>query len=351
LDLAGVKALICAEVRRVECPSCAVTVEEVPWAACGSRFTYLFEEHVGYLVQRCDRTTVATMLRTTWRTVGAVIDRVVQRKQELRGDRLANLRIIGVDELSYRRHHKYVTVVVDHERGEVVWAAEGKSAATLKRFFEALGAEGCAKLEAVTIDMSKAFIRAVTDASPKAQIIFDRFHVQRLGHEALDEVRRDEMRKAAKVDRSQMKGLRWTLQKSAWNLSSIDREKLELLPTINQNIYKAHLMKDALSAILDRRQIHVATEKLHEWIRWVWYSGIKPFERLARTILEHKAGILAYIHTKLSNGRVEGLNGKIRTITRRAYGFHSVQNLISMIFLCCGGITLAPPHHRPQLTH
>lgn len=351
LDLAGMKVTLRAEIRRVNCHDCSVVVEEVPWASRGARCTLAFEELTGYLAQRCDRTTVANLLRVTWRTVGSIIERLVARKHDLRGDRLDGLRYIGVDELSYRRHHKYVTVVVDHERGEVVWAAEGKSAATLKRFFEALGAERCAQLEAVTIDMSKAFIRAVTEASPQAQVVFDRFHVQRLAHEALDEVRREEMRKTEKEDRKELKGLRWTLQKSGWNLGPLERERLANLPSINKRIYEAHLMKDSLAAILDRRQIHVATKKLHEWIRWTWYSGIKPFERLSRTILKHKDGILAYIRTRMNNGRVEGLNGKTRTITRRAYGFHSVQHLISMIYLCCGGITLSPPHQKPDSTH
>ena len=105
----------------------------------GSNFTLAFEQHAAYLAQQCARTTVTTIMRVAWRTVGTIIRRVVQRHEEVTGDRLDGIRFIGVDELSYRRHHKYVTVVVDHERGEIVWASEGKSAATLKRFFEDLG--------------------------------------------------------------------------------------------------------------------------------------------------------------------------------------------------------------------
>jgi transposase len=195
-DLAGMTLHLRYRIQRAHCPDCGtVKTERVPWASHGSNFTYAFEERAAFLAQQCSKTAVVTLLRTAWRTVGTLIRRVVERAHGAHGDRLDGLRLIGVDELSYRRHHKYVTVVVDHERGHVVWAAEGKSAATLKRFFDELGPERCAQLEAVTIDLSGAYIKAVTEASPTATLIFDRFHVQRLAHDALDETRRDEVRK------------------------------------------------------------------------------------------------------------------------------------------------------------
>ena len=189
LDLGGIMCRLRYTLRRVACRECGVKVEAVPWAEPGSRFTEAFEMHTAYLAQRNDKTTVTRLMRISWPTVGAIIQRFV-RRQRGGADRLDGLRIIGVDELSYRRHHQYVTVVVDHERGEVVWAAPGKSAATLGQFFTALGPDRRAQLEAVTIDMSAAYIKAVTEASPAAKIIFDRFHVQRLAHDAVDEVRR-----------------------------------------------------------------------------------------------------------------------------------------------------------------
>jgi transposase len=171
-----------------------VVVEFVPWADPQSWFTYDFEEQVGYLAQKVDKTTLSTLMRIAWRTVGAIIERVVPRHRK--GDPLDDLTRIGVDELSYRRHHEYVTVVIDHARGAVVWARQGKDAATLGAFFDELGKVRCAKLEAVTLDLSAAYIKAVTQASPQARLIFDRFHVQRLAHDALDTVRREQWRAA-----------------------------------------------------------------------------------------------------------------------------------------------------------
>ena len=350
LDLAGMTLHLRYDTRRVDCPRCGVKVEQVPWAETSSWFTQPFEDHVGYLAQRCDKTTVSDMMRVAWDTVGTIIQRVVARRQ--RSDVLDGLTHIGVDELSYRRHHEYITVVVDHKRGHVVWAHPGKNADTLKAFFDELGTERCAKLEAVTIDMSGAYIKAVTECSPQAQIIFDRFHVQRLVQDAVDEVRRDEVRTAPSDDeRKELKGTRWSLLKSFWNLSLFDSCRLAMLQRDNKRLYRAYLLKEAMVGVLDCRAEWLARQKLDEWVRWARRSRLEPFKRVAATIREHADGILAYVRSGLSNGRTEGLNGKARTITRRSFGFHSAHGLIALLKLCCSGIHLYPVHHWPGSTH
>jgi transposase len=215
-NTAGMKLTLRYDIRRVSCPKCqAVKVERVPWAETCSWFTVPFEDHVAYLAQTSDQTAVSSSMRIGCQTVGAIVQRVVARRRQ--GDPLDGLVTIGVDELSYRRHHQYVTVVVDHATRRIVWAREGKDADTLKAFFAELGEARGAKLEAVTIDMSAAYIKAVTEASPQAQIIFDRFHVQRLAQDAVDDVRRDEVRAAtSEEERQRLKGTRWPLLKSFW---------------------------------------------------------------------------------------------------------------------------------------
>jgi transposase len=350
LDLGGMFCRIRYSIRRVSCRACGVKVEAVPWAESGSRFTRPFEMHTAYLAQHNDKTTVTKLMRIGWVTVGKLIQRVVSRQ---RGDvdRLDNLRVIGVDEISYRRHHQYITVVVDHERGVVVWAAKGKSADTLKLFFEALGQQRRAKLESVTIDMSAAYIKAVTEAAPNATIIFDRFHVQKLANEAVDEVRRDEVREVETKDKKALKNTRWSLLKNPWNLTELEEKKLAELPKINERIYRGHMLKETLAGIFECSSILIAGVKLDEWRTWASRSRLKPFVKLAKTIGKHRDGILEYVRERLNNGRVEGLNGKARTITRRSYGFHSASALIAMIFLCCGGIRASPAHVTPLTTH
>ena len=329
------------DIRRVSCPRCGVRVEWVPWAEPGSWFTREFEDHTAYLVQRTDKSTVKRLMRIGWDTIGTILRRVVARHG--REDRLEGLRRIGIDELSYRRHHEYVTVVIDHDRAEVVWVGEGKSAETLGRFFDELGPERTAKLEAVTIDMSGSYIKAVSEASPQAQIIFDRFHVQRLAHDAVDEVRREQVREANDAATKKLfKGTRWSLLKNPWNLTSAEQGKLADLQRDNAPIYRAYLLKEALLDVLDRSQVNVARHKLEEWLAWAARSRLKPFVKLGRTVRRHIDGILAYVRSGLSNGRTEGLNGKARVLTRRAYGFHSAGSLAAMLFLCCSDIVLGP---------
>lgn len=347
LDLGGMTLRLRSRLRRVDCPRCGVVIELVPWGAPGSWFTHDFEDQAAYLAQRADKTTVAAMLRIAWVTVGALVARVVARRAP--PDRLAGLTHIGVDELSYRRHHEYVTVVVDHVRGAVVWVKEGKSAETLGAFFAALGPDRAAQLEAVTIDMSGAYLKAVTAASPYALVIFDRFHVQRLAHDALDEVRRAQVRAAdTTADQAALKKTRFALQKNPWNLTLGERDKLIAVQRTNKPLYRAYLLKESLAGILDLCRPDLARRRLEEWCRWAARSRLEPFKKLARTIRTHADGIIAYVATKLSNGRTEGLNGKIRTITRRSFGFHSAQSLIGLIFLCCSGLVLHPVFKFPD---
>lgn len=351
LDLAGIKMVLRYRLRRVSCKKCGVLVEKVPWAEAASRYTLPMEGLVAYHAQKTDKTTVATLMRIAWRTVGEIVGRFVRREREDMGDPLDNLRRIGVDEISYRKHHQYITTVVDHERGIVVWAAKGKSAETLKSFFEAIGPERAAKIEAVTIDMSGAYIKAVKESVPNATLIFDRFHVQRLVHDALDEVRREEVRSCCADEKAALKNTRWAVQKRPWNLSDLETEKLSDLEEKNRPIYRAYLLKEWLATILDGRQINVASRKLDQWLDCARSSELPAFVRAAGTIGKHREGILAYVRTRLNNGRVEGLNGKTRVITRRAFGFHSASSLISMLFLCCGGIETHPFHIAPHSTH
>lgn len=350
MDLGGMRLMLRYDVRRVSCRRCGVLTELVPWAEHGSRFTREFEQTVAYLAQRTDQTTVATMLRISWVTVGRIVARVVKRLGP--ADRLDGLTLIGIDELSYRKHHEYVTIVVDHVEGRVVWVEPGKNAETVGRFFAELGPERAAKLEAVTIDMSAAYIHAVEEGAPQARIIFDRFHVQRLAHDALDEVRRELMRELRGTDEAAaLKKTRFALQKNTWNLTQPETEKISLVQRRNRKLYRGYLLKESLAHILDGRQPGVARSRLHDWISWATHSRLAPFQKVARTIAKHLDGIVGYVATRLSNGPTEGLNGKVRTITRRAYGFHSARSLIGLIFLCCSGITLMPIRTTPSCTH
>lgn len=342
-DLGELRVELRYELRRADCPEHGPTAEKVPWAEHGAWHTADFEDLTAYCAQQMSATQVATQMRTAWRTVGKIVRRVVGRK--LPGDRLGGLRRIGIDELSYRKHHEYVTVVVDHERQCVVWTAPGKNAATVAKFFAELGPARAKQLELVSIDMSGAYISAVKAGAPQAQIVFDRFHVQRLAHDALDEVRRTLTRELrAAGDKAALKDMRFVLQKNEWNLTLEEHKRLADTVANNEPLFRAHMLKANLIEVLSAADETVAKRKLDEWTAWAARCRLAPFVRIGGTIRKHAEGILAYVKTKLTNARTEGLNGKIRVITRRAFGFHCVSSLIAYITLCCGGLTLSPRH-------
>jgi transposase len=332
--------------RRVECPRCGVRTEQVPWAPQGSRFTGEFEELVAYLAQVTDKTRVTELMGISWTTVGAIVERVVARR--LDPARLEGLRRIGVDEFSYRKRHRYLTTVVDHDRRRVVWAAAGRSAETLGAFFDALGEERCAEIECVTMDMAGGYIKAVEERLPEAQIVFDRFHVQRLASDALDEVRREQLREIRGTEEGrELFRSRFALLKNPWNLTREQKQKLSEVQRTNARLYRAYLLKETLAQALDYKQTWRAKRALREWLAWASRSKLPPFVKAARTIRNHFDRILAYVRERLTNGIVEGFNNKLRTIARRAYGFHSPPPLIAMLYLCCGGIQLNPPLPKP----
>ena len=333
--------------RRVRCKEHGVKVEKVPWAGHDSHFTHSFEEMAAWLCQRMDKTAVTRLMGINWRTVGTLLERVVQAK--LDKERLEQLYVIGVDELSFRRHHEYVTVVVDHLKKRVVWVGEGKGEQTLLTFFDALGKERSQQLTHVTMDMGAAYQAAVQARAPQAQKVFDRFHVQKLASEAVDAVRRQEVNLQGPPEKAQaLKHSRWALLKNPWNLTQRQGEKLSEVARTNRRLFRAYLLKESLAMGLDYRQRGRAEQHLDGWAQWASHSKLKPFVKLSKTIRRFKEGILAYTTTGLSNGLVEGLNNKIRLITRRAYGFHGSQALMAMIYLCCGGLVLSPA--LPMLT-
>ena len=337
--------------RRVHCRLCGVHTERVPWGASASRFSWAFEEWVAYLAQITDQTQVHKLTGVAWSTVGQIIERVVSRR--LSPDRLSNLRRIGIDEFSYRKRHRYLTIVVDHDRRHVVWAAEGRSAETLRGFFRELGPQACAAIELVSIDMAGGYKKAIAEFLPAAQVIYDRFHVQRLASDALDEVRRSLVREAAAADQGDddepqaIKKTRWVLLKGWHRLDAEERARLHEVQRTNRPLYRGYLLKETLASALDYRQPARAETALRSWIAWACRSRLQPFVRVARTLRAHFAGVLAYIRHRLTNGLAEGLNNKLRTISRRAYGFHSAAALIAMLFLNSGGIELSPRLPRP----
>src|SRR4051794_9325569 len=343
LDLGASRCIIECELRRLWCRSCGAQFEAVPWARAGSRYTRDFEDVVAWLAQQMAKTPIAGMLRIAWDTVGRILERVVADR--LDEQRLSGLVAIGVDEISYRRHHRYLTSVVDHRAGAIVWCAAGRNAATLQAFFDELG-DRKQSIRAVSIDMSGGYEKAIRDALPTAEICFDPFHVVRLAQRAGDQVRRDEWNaheRSHTPTGKWIKGTRWSLLKSPDKNSIPQLALLGEVAHANRAMFRAFLLKEELRLLYALEDTALAPAHLDAWLAWASRSRLAPFVKLARTVRRHHAGILAAIRLGLSNGRLEGLNSRIRLISHRSFGFHSAPPLIALVYLCCAGIAIDLP--------
>jgi transposase len=346
LDVSGVRCVIECWLRRLYCPGCGDQPEMVEWARGGARYTRDFDDLAAWLAQQMNQTQVTKLMRIGWETVGKILARVVAEKLD-RG-RLDGLSLIGVDEVSYGADHKFLTCVADHETGGIVWATEGRNAASLQAFFDGLSDEQKASIRAVSIDMSAGYEKAIRapEGVPHAHVCFDPFHVVQLGGKACDQVRRDEYNKHGRSSTDTgkwIKGARYSLLKDTANQTPKQLLKLAEVVTTNKAMYRAFLLYSELRYVYKLPK-HEAAERLDAWLAWASRSRLKPFIKLARTLRKHRTGVLAAVELGISNGRLEALNSKVRLLSHRAYGFHSADALIAMIYLCCAGITIALPH-------
>jgi transposase len=347
LDLGSWRLEVRARLRRLVCPVHGVRTEAVPFAGAGCDFTRDFEHLVAWLATRTDKATITRQLRIHWRTVGRIIERVCA--QELDPDRLDDLFEIGIDEVSWRKGHRYLTLVADHRRRQIVWGAEGASAATADRFFDELGSERCAQIQAVSLDMGPGYAKSTRTHASQAIVCIDSFHVAKLGGDALDEVRRDywnELRSLGDQDAAKrFKDARWALLKRPENLTDTQAVTLLALKAAGGKVARAYELKEALRGIFaPGLTVEDVDELLTRFCSRASRSRMPSFLRLARTIRKHRDGILAAVRLGVTNARSEALNNKVRLITRRAYGFHSAKAALALVMLTCGPITLQPPH-------
>jgi transposase len=354
LDLGVVQAWLEADAPRVRCPVHGPTVAAVPWARHAVGHTYAFDEQVAWLATQCSKSAITELMRIAWRTVGAIITRVWADVDAVH-DRFAGLRRIGVDEISYKRGYKFLTVVVDHDTGRLVWAAPGRNKATLAKFFDALGEERCAAITHVSADGADWIESVVTQRCPQAVRCADPFHIVKWASQALDEVRRQAWNTARKGTPSTRRGpfhrasghardlkhARYALWKNPENLTTRQQAKLAWVAKTDPRLYRAYLLKEGLRLVF-QLPAEDAAEALEAWIGWARRCRIPAFVDLQRRIVKHRPSILAAIEHGLSNGRIESVNTKIRLITRIAFGFKSPEALIALAMLNLGG-------HRPAL--
>ena len=363
LDLGVVRAVLEADAPRVRCRVHGVTVAAVPWARHDTGHTRAFDDQVAWLAVQCSKTAVTALMRIAWRTVGAIITRVCA-DIDAAHDRLAGLHRIGIDEISYKRGHRYLTVVVDHDARRLVWAAPGRDKATLETFFDLLGPERSAQITHVSADAADWIATVVAARCPNAVQCADAFHVVAWATDALDKVRREAWNDARKLARTEpprrtgrqpagapprpgheraaaLKGARYALWKNPEDLTTRQGEKLAWIAKTDPRLHRAYLLKEGLRHVFAVKGDD-GKAALDRWSSWARRCRIPAFVDLARKITKHRPAIDAALEHDLSNALVESTNTKIRLLTRVAFGFKSPEALIALAMLSLGG-------HRPPL--
>ncbi len=340
LDVGQLRCFLEAEASRVDCSVHGPTVTQVPWARHNAGHTLAFDDQVAWLATHTSKSAVVDLMRVAWRTVGSIIARVVADGRAAH-DPFDGLVRIGIDEISYRRGHKYLSVVVDHDSGRLVWAAPGKERATVEAFFLALGEERCAQIRLVSADSAAYIASAVRQYCPLATLCADPFHVVAWATAALDEVRREvwnEMRRAGgdKAGARALGGCRYALWKNPENLTARQRTKLAWVAKTNNRLYRAYLLKEQLRLVF-QLEGDDAKAMLEHWLAWASRCRIPAFVVLADRVRSYRDSIHASLDNHLSNALVESTNTKIRLLTRVAFGFASPDALIALALLDRGG--------------
>jgi len=339
LNLFQYKAYITARVPRIKTED-GVKQVEVPWGRKGSGFTLLFEAFILQLTMCMSISEVSRIMEEhenrIWRIETFYTEREIE-KQDFSKEPINSL---AVDEVSRKKGHVYITNFLDVENRKVVYVARGKDSSTLTAFKEEYLKKGGKEkdIKTISMDMSPAFIKGAKQEFPKAQIVFDKFHVIKALNEQLDLVRRREQ----KTFDSFFKKSKYLFLKAKKNLTASQKEKLTtLLEDESKDTVKAYNLIQTFKEVFRYARPSAAGRYLTGWMKLCEHSKIPEIISAAKTILNHIDGILQHIRTKKTNAMLEGLNSKLRVITKRAYGFKRFAYLRTMIFLNLGKLDLS----------
>ena len=364
LDLGGAKAYIKMTLPRVECAKHGVHAAWVPWAEHGAKMTSAFDRLATWMARHMDKSATSQLLRINWKSIGGIVKRVVDVLAADRGThRFDNLLAIGIDETSYRKGHKYLTVVVNHANGEVVWAAKGYGKEVLEGFFDLLSDEQCEQIKLVSADGARWIASVVEDRCPGAIRVMDPFHVVAWATDALDTVRKRVHREAKAAQGKKpkrgrgrpkkgeeaspdaaaaIKGARFALWKNPEDLLEGQRAQLDMIALGSPVLYRAYRLKEGLRLIF-QMGIDDAEKALGRWLSWAQRCRIPEFVELGRKVKRHKEAILSAIRYGLSNARIEAVNNKIKLSVRAGYGFRNIDNLIALVMLRCTSLPVSLP--------
>lgn len=316
------QVILIASIQRVQCLQCrCVKQVNLGLADAKKSYTRLFARYVLELLRFSTIQDVAHHLGVSWDTI-----KEIQKEYLIKHfskPRLKNLTHIAIDEISIGKRHKYITLVLDLKSGAVVFIGDGKGADSLEPFWKKLK-KSKAAITAVAMDMSPAYIQAVTTNMPQVGIVFDHFHVIKYFNDKLSDLRRQLYHQTKeRQERQELKGLRWILLKNPEHLDETKDEKVRLEKALqaNKELAIAYYLKEDLRQLWKQENKKMASSHLRAWTAKARASGITILMKFAKTLAAHQTGILAYYDYHISTGPLEGTNNKIKTMQRQSYGF------------------------------
>lgn len=338
LDFFQHQAYLTARVARTKCDDCGVRLVNVPWARPGSGFTLLFEALVMAMISAMPVNAAARLVNEhdtrLWRVIIHYVEQALARAD------FSSVTRIAVDETAAKRGHNYISLFADIDQRRVLHVADGKDAKTVAAFAADLEAHGgkADNIAEVCIDMSAAFIKGVGDQLPEAQITFDKFHAVKLVNDAVDEVRRAEVK-----ERPELKKSRYLWLKNQRNLSAGQRASLGSLTRLNLKTARAYQMRLAFQDMYAEPSRWWAEGFLDRWLSWAMRCRLQPMKDAARTIKQHKEGILRWFNSRIANGLIEGINSLVQAAKAKARGYRSIRNLKAIVYILAGKLDLRLP--------
>ena len=333
------KSYIHARVPRTECKKCgSIRLINVPWARRSAGFTLLMDSLILILAQNMPIQSVAEIIGEHDTRIWRVLSHYIPESRS--GEDHSQVKVVGVDETSCAKFHKYISLFVDLDRNKVLYVCEGKGSNVITSFKEDLEKHNGAadKIEMFCSDMSPAFISGISEQFPKSSITFDKFHVMKMINDAIDQVRREEQHRNA-----ELKNSRYMWLKNPCDLSSIEKKTLGSLKDMNLMTAKAYNFKLSLKDFWTFNDALLAEDYLKKWYYWATHSKIDPIIDAAKTIKAHWSGIVNYAETKITNGVLEGLNSIVQSAKSSARGFRTTRNLILIIYLRLGKLQFNLP--------
>ena len=335
-------------MRRVDCPRCGVTVEQVPWAEGKCTMTTTFRWFLARWAKRLSWQEVAGIFRVSWEDVFRSVKHAVSWGLAHRD--LSGIEAIGVDEIQWQRGHHYLTLVYQIEDGmkRLLWVAEERTEQSLRSFFPRLSEEVRLSLRFVCSDMWQAYLNVIAEQLPSAVHVLDRFHLMKKMGEAIDQVRRSETRKLEQDGYEPvLKQSRWCLLKRPENLTEKQTVKLAELLQYNLQSVRSYLLREDFQRFWEYTSPGWAAKFLDQWCTRALRSRIEPMKKVARSLREHRELILNWFRARgtLSAGAVEGLNNKAKLTTRKAYGFRTYEGIETALYHTLGALP------EPESTH